>query len=73
MAYEVDKLVGKLKDGGLDLAEDAAKHAATAVLDWVAESALESENKFDDLLAAIIPVVKPVVMEQLDGIDGKEG
>lgn len=72
-AYDVKALAAQLKAKGMDVAEDAAKVAVEATLDWLAESAVLSENKFDDLLVAIVPVVKPHVMQMLDSIDGKEG
>lgn len=72
-AYDVKALVEKLKGKGLDLAEDAAKIAAESVLEWIQESAISSETKFDDILAALIPVVKGPVLEQIDKIDGKVG
>ena len=73
MAYETKALVEKLKGHGLDLAEDAAMIMAECVLDWAAEEAVKSENKYDDLIVALVPVIKPVIMEYADKIDGKEG
>ena len=66
-------LVAKLKDQGLDLAEDAAELVVDATLDWLVEEALKSENKYDDLLIAIVPVIKPLLKTYIDKIDGKEG
>lgn len=72
MAYDVQKLIDAAKPHGLELAEDAAKKLVEVVFDWVAESAAQSENKFDDVIAPLIPVLKPVIMEQLDKIDGSQ-
>lgn len=72
-AYDPKALLEKLKDQGLDLAEDAAGLLVEAVFDWVGESALMSETKFDDLLAGVLPVVKPHVLALIDKIDGEEG
>lgn len=72
-AYDAKELVKELKARGLDVAEEAAKSAAEAVLSWVEKSAVVSENKFDDLLIPVMQVAKPHVMEQLDKIDGKVG
>jgi len=72
-AYDLKDLVEKLKERGLDVAEDAAKALVESVLDWVADSAIKSENKVDDLLAGFIPVIKPAIMEAIDKIDGKVG
>ena len=73
MAYEVKALVEKLKSKGLDVAEEAAKVIVEETFTWVAEEAIKSENKIDDLLVAIIPVVKPHVLSAVDKIDGHEG
>lgn len=72
MAYELDGLVAELKKNGLDLAEDAARVAAESVLDWLSSSAVASENKVDDVLVALVPVVKPYVMDMIDKIDGED-
>lgn len=72
-AWESDDLIAGLKDKGLDVAEDAAKVLVEAVLDWVSSSALESATKMDDILAGLIPAVKPYILEQIDKIDGQVG
>ena len=70
-AYELKALVEELKGKGLPVAEEAAKVVVEAVLDWVQKSAVVSDNKVDDFIAAVIPVIKPVIMEQVGKIDGK--
>jgi len=70
-AYDVKELVEILKVNGLDLAEEAAELAVKSVLEWVEKSADLSENKYDDLLKAVIPMVKPMLLKGLDKIDGK--
>jgi hypothetical protein len=72
-AWESGDLIAGLKNQGLDVAEDAAKVLVEAVLDWVSSSALESATKMDDILAGLIPAVKPYILEQLDKIDGQVG
>lgn len=72
MAYEVSKLVDKLKSKGLDVAEDAAVVVLEAVVEFVKEGAAESENKVDDLLVPLVDAIKPIVVQQLDKIDGKD-
>lgn len=71
--FEIKALVAKLKDKGLDVAEEGAKLIVESTLDWVQESVLLSPNKVDDFAAVIIPAVKPFVMKALDKIDQKEG
>lgn len=62
-----------LKEQGLDLAEDVAKKLAEALFVYVEKKAIESENKYDDLLLAVLPKVKPLVLDLLDKIDGEVG
>jgi len=62
-----------LKEKGLDLAEDAAKLLVDAVLDFAEQAVRDSENKLDDILLAIIPLLRPMLMEYIDKIDGKKG
>lgn len=72
-AYDLKVLVVALKGRGLDLAEDAAKIIVEEVLNFVHESAIASENKFDDLVSALIPMIKPHILSEVDKIDGKIG
>jgi hypothetical protein len=73
MAYELKVLAEKLKAKGLDVAEDAAKILVEETLDWVSEEASKSENKVDDLVVAILPIVKPHILNAVDKIDGVKG
>jgi hypothetical protein len=72
-AYDLKDLVGKLKDAGLDVAEDAAKGVVKSVLGWATESAKLSANKADDLAVSLLPLVEEYIQAQLDKIDGKAG
>ena len=70
-AYDPKVLIEKLKGKGLNLAEEAATIVVEETLNWVSESAIISENKMDDILAVIIPVIKPHIMRLIDKIDGE--
>lgn len=72
-AYDVSALVEKLKARGMDVAEEAAKEALDAVLEFFEESARLSENKYDDLVLAIVPMLKEEALKAIDKIDGEEG
>lgn len=72
-AYDLKELVEILKSNGLELAEETAELAVKSVLEWVEKSAELSENKYDDLLKAVIPMVKPLLLKAVDKVDGKEG
>ena len=67
------KLLEALKGKGLDLAEDAAKVVVIEVLEFVEKEVTESENKYDDILLAVLPAVKAVLLAQIDKIDGEVG
>jgi len=69
---DFNSLKDKLKDHGLDLAEDATRLLVEDVLDWVAEEVIKTENKYDDMLVAIIPMIKPALLKAVDKIDGEE-
>lgn len=72
-AYDAKALLEQLKGHGLDVAEELASAVVESVLDWVAESAALSENKYDDIIAPFIPTVKPHILDLIDKIDGEEG
>lgn len=72
-AYDVKVLVEKLKAKGLDMAEDVAKVALVEVLDWISESAKVSNNNYDDLFIAVMPMLKAEMLKQIDKIDGQVG
>ncbi len=70
-AYDFAELGSKLKESGLELAEDAAKKCAIAVLDWVADSAKISANPYDDVALIVLPKLRSYILSQADKIDGK--
>lgn len=72
-AYDTKVLVAKLKAKGLDIAEDVAAVALVEILDWVVESAKASNNSYDDLFIAVMPLLKAEMLKQIDKIDGKQG
>lgn len=70
--YDLKKLGEKLKDKGLDIAEDSLALVVEETFDWVAESAVASENKYDDLLVGVIPAAKKVILAQVDKLDKED-
>ena len=73
-SVDIKKLIiDELKKEGLDIAEDAAISAVKAVLKVVPKVVAATENKVDDILVAIIPVIEPALLDLLDKIDGEEG
>jgi len=72
-AYDVKVLLEKLKEHGLEVAEEAAGAVIISVTDWIVESAPLSKTPFDDVLVAIMPVMKKELLKAADKIDGQEG
>lgn len=72
-AFDVKDLLSRLTTQGLPLTEQAAKLVATSVLDWVSDSIVLTPNKYDDLVLAVVPVIRDFVLKELDKIDGKLG
>lgn len=72
--FDTAALVEKLKAQGLPVAEQAAEAAVKAVFEWVDESLAIHPNA---LIKAIgvpaLGILKPVVLEQVDKIDGQPG
>jgi len=64
-------LVEILKGHGLEIAEDAAEQVVKSTLEWLEAEVVKSENKYDDLLLAVLPVLKPMIFKMIDKIDGK--
>jgi len=67
-AWDLKGLGEALKPHGLELGEAAAKAVLEAVLTFIEESVKLSENKVDDFALAVIPLIKPIVVAQLDKI-----
>ena len=70
--YDVKKLGERLKSKGLDLGEEAVVIAITEIMDWAIAEALASETPIDDVVAVVLPAVKPYIMAQVDKIDGQD-
>lgn len=76
-AYDLKALANKLEKAGLPIvkeaAEETAKQVYLAVKEWAKESAVISENKVDDFIAPFYDQLDPLVLPQIDKIDGQEG
>lgn len=68
-AYDLKGLTEELKGQGLELAEEAAKGAIVAVFAWLEKSAGMSENKYDDLVLAVLPKIKEYALQKADEIN----
>jgi hypothetical protein len=71
--FDVKVLGERLQAKGLDVAEELLKVLAAEVLDWTAESCAVHSNAFVKFGAPAIVAVKPIVMKELDKLDGEVG
>lgn len=71
--FDMKALVARLKAKGVDVAEELAKVLAGEVLDWAAESCALHPNPFVKFGAPALVAVKPIVMNEIDKIDGQVG
>jgi len=55
------------------LTEDMALLLVDLIIDWLDESAIASENVYDDILRAVYPLAKQQLKIAADKIDGKVG
>jgi len=62
----------ELKKEGVEIAEEAAKAFIKALLRVIPKVIIASENKYDDLLLAVLPVVEPILMNLADDINKED-
>ena len=72
-AWDIKELVLKLKNNGLDIAEDVARVLVEETFNWVEESVKASENKLDDFVVVALPQLKEMALKAIDKIDGEVG
>ena len=63
------KLLAAAKSEGEDLAKEAVK----IIFPLIQKLVLETENKIDDMLVALLPIAEKQILDLLDKIDGEEG
>lgn len=66
-------MVKELKAAGLNVGEDAAREVIKAVFKALPAFVLATENKYDDMLVLLIPVIEKEILAKVDKIDGQEG
>lgn len=72
-AFELAALKERLAAKGIDLAEDLLKVLVGETLDWTQDSLAMHENAYVKFMAPVISTVKPLVLAEVDKIDGKVG
>ena len=73
-AFEIKALVAQLEAKGLVVAEDLAKVLVGEVFEWTEKSLAIHESAMVKMLGLpLVQAVKPLVMEQVDRLDGQVG
>jgi len=65
-AYDLKDLLGRLKNRGLDVAEDAVEGVFDDVMDWLEESAPISKTPFDDMVMGLAKPLRLYVKSKTD-------
>ena len=71
-AYDLKALAIRLKAKGLIQAEDLAIDVYMEMKHWIRESAMLSENPYDDIGIPFLKQLDEVIMPQIDKIDGEK-
>jgi len=69
--FDLKYLGEKMKEAGLDIAEESLGKGAVVFFDFLDESAKLSQNMVVKLVASLLPEARKAVLEQIDKIDGK--
>lgn len=69
-AYDIQVFIERMKVIGLTDAEDLALAVYAETDKWIEQSAMKSETPWDDLGIPFLKSTRPLILEQIDGIDG---
>lgn len=72
-AYDIKVLAARLKAKGLILVEDAAIDIYKETKGWLKESAEISKTPYDNIAIPFYDQLDPLVLPEIDKIDGQEG
>lgn len=67
-----EELKGEAKAVGLDLAEDSVEKVVEFIFAAFPKIAAATDNKVDDSIVPFLALAKPMIMDLVDKIDGKE-
>lgn len=71
--WDLQDLLERLKKNGLVLVEKEAKDATSCILDWAGDSLAMGESSLEKLAAPVPALIKGMVLNLEDGIDGIKG
>lgn len=64
-----EMIMEEFKKEGLELAEESVRAACKACFRIIPKVVIASENKYDDLLLAVLPVIEPAIDKLIDDIN----
>ncbi len=67
--WDLKDLVQRLKDGGLELTEEAAKHVILSVFGWSEASIRLSPSQWDDVVLAFLPLLQNMALAEAEKIN----
>ncbi len=63
------KLIELLKNEGLEITEEAAKKLVPIFMNFIKEAIVKSENKFDDALLLLMPLIEKQLLAYAEEIN----
>ncbi len=63
------KLIELLKNEGLEITEEAAKKLVPIFMGFIKEAIVKSENKFDDALLLLMPLIEKQLLAYAEEIN----
>lgn len=72
-AFDPKDLAARLKVRGLHIAEEGISILFSETMDWLNDSFILTEGKYDDFICPAIPSIKSIGLSQIDKIDGEVG
>ena len=68
-AYDHKYLIEQLRVEGLEISEEAARSLMEVIFHWLKESAIKSENMFDDLAIPLLNRLQKDMDKKIDNIN----
>ncbi len=65
----MDLMVDELKKEGLEIAEESVRMICKAMFRVIPKVVMASENKLDDMVVVVLPILEPMVMDLIDNIN----
>lgn len=66
--FDFKDLFKRLEANGMPMLEDTAKTLVNTILDWAQDSITKSENRFDDFILPVLPIIRKYALGYADKI-----